>query len=110
MTEKELQDAVVDCARRLGWRVAHFGAARVGKGDRYITPVAYDGKGFPDLTMARAGRVIFAELKSAEGVLGREQADWLDALWSRGNAAATHAMHVWTPADWHAGVVEAALR
>lgn len=109
MTEKELQDAVVDCAHRFHWRVAHFTRAR--QGDRHFTPVAYDGKGFPDLVLARRGIVIFAELKSGKGVLGRDQADWLDELWSkRHDPVPTHTIAVWTPADWQTGVIEAALR
>lgn len=108
MTEKELQDAVVDCAHRFHWRVAHFTRAR--QGDRHFTPVAYDGKGFPDLVLARHGEVIFAELKSPRGVLSRDQADWVDAIWPKGSGTATHRVFVFTPADWDAGVIEAALR
>lgn len=103
MTEAELQRAVVDLARLHHWKVAHFAPAQV-KG-RWLTPVAADGKGFPDLCMARAGRVIFAELKSAKGSLRPEQHEWVAEL--RGPVTE---VYVWTPADWTSGVVEAVLR
>ena len=55
MTEKELQAAVVELAGYLKWRCYH----------------TYDSRrsnaGFPDLTMVRYGRLIFAELKSEKG-------------------------------------------
>ena len=47
MSERELQDAVIQLARLLGWRVAHFRPAMTTRGWR--TPVSADGAGFPDL-------------------------------------------------------------
>ena len=55
MTEAQLQDAIVQMARVLGWLVYHtFDSRR-------------SAAGFPDLVMVRNGRLIFAELKSATG-------------------------------------------
>jgi hypothetical protein len=91
VSERDFQTAVVDLARLKGWRVAHFRPAQTSKGWR--TPVEADGKGFPDLVLARAGRVILLELKSARGRVSPEQGEWLKAL---GGSA-----YVIRPADWN---------
>jgi hypothetical protein len=54
--------------------------------------------GFPDLVLARRGRVIFAELKSEKGHLTKEQASWLGHLSSvRGTIAPE--VYEWRPSD-----------
>lgn len=88
-------------ARQLGWRVAHFPPVVTERGWR--TPVAADGKGFPDLVLVR-DRVVVAEIKGTDR-LSREQRQWLDAFRLAGIAA-----HVWTPSDWRSGAVERVLR
>jgi Protein of unknown function (DUF5131)/VRR-NUC domain len=104
-TEAEFTAQVIALARRLGWRVAHFRAARTDRGWR--TPVQGDGAGFPDLVLARpAGhltevglelrptpsrQIIFAELKTDTGRVSPEQQAWLDAS---GGV-------VWRPRDWN---------
>lgn len=97
VTEAQLQQAVIETARTFGWRVAHFRPAQTKHGWR--TPVAADGKGFPDLCMVnpRSGRLIFAELKASKGKLTAEQEAWMRDL-----AAALPAADVclWTPEDW----------
>lgn len=113
MSEADLQDAVIDLARLLGYRVAHFRPARVGTGDnqRWVTPVAADGKGFPDLVLVGRGRVVFAELKSADGRLAPDQKGWLDAIADTvmlGMAIVD--VHVWRPSHWHDGTIEHELR
>ena len=47
MLESELQEAVIDLAHLLNWRVAHFRSVPVKHGDRvvYETPVQADGAG-----------------------------------------------------------------
>ena len=62
---------------------------------RYITPVAADGKGFPDLLMVRGKRGVAAELKSEKGRLTQDQEHWLLAL-----GAAGIEVYEWRPADW----------
>ena len=101
MTEQQLQDAIVEAARLVGWRVAHWRPARTTKGWR--TACAYDAKGFPDLVLVK-DRVIFAELKAARGALGDEQELWRTAL-----ATAGAEWHLWTPADWQDGSVDRVL-
>jgi hypothetical protein len=98
--EADFQEQVIEHARALGWRVAHFRPALTEKGWR--TPVSADGAGFPDLVLVR-DRVIFAELKSESGTLSDDQAEWLTAL-----RYANAEEHVWRRGDWEA--IEEALR
>lgn len=102
MTERELQDWIVAAARLLGWRVAHYRPARTAHGWR--TPVSYDGRGLPDLLLAR-DRIVFAEIKVGRNRLSPEQTTWLEVLREAGVEA-----HVWTDKDWVSGVVEDVLR
>lgn len=112
MTEKELQGAVVELAQLLGYKVAHFRPARVTRGGKetYETPFAADGKGYPDLTMVRGRRLIFAEMKAAKGRVSEAQDSWLDAL--ARVADATHNVYcvVWKPEDWLDGTIERTLK
>lgn len=91
-SEAEFTRQVIAAARAAGWLCAHFGPARVLRGGRekYETPVRGDGKGLPDLVLARGGRVILAELKAERGVLSSHQERWV-----RESGAA-----VWRPAQW----------
>lgn len=75
MLEIEFEQAVVDLAHMFGWRVASFRPAGTGKGWR--TPVKYDGKGYPDLTLVHpTGYIIFAEMKSDKGRTSPDQDNW----------------------------------
>jgi hypothetical protein len=99
LSEAQFQKQVLALAKLRGWRVAHFKTAQTAKG-AYVTPVAADGKGFPDLVMVRAepgfvARLIFAELKADRGRLGPQQLEWIQAL-----AESDAEMYVWRPADW----------
>ena len=104
LSEKQFQSMVIDVMHLYGYRIAHFRPAQNAVG-HWRTPVAADGAGFPDLVAVRAadpakkrtGRVIFAELKSDTGRLGKQQQEWLDAL---EGAGAEH--YVWRPRDWNA--------
>ena len=89
-TETEFQAQIIDLARLLGWRVAHFRPAMTRHGWR--TPVAADGAGFPDLVLVRE-RVIYAELKARRGKLTEEQQTWNAAL-----AAGGAEVYLWRPA------------
>ncbi|HEX3332581.1 MAG TPA: VRR-NUC domain-containing protein [Gaiellales bacterium] len=82
MTEHAFQTAIIDLARLLGFKVAHFRAARTAHGWR--TPVAADGKEFVDLVLAKPGRLIFAECKSEAGRLTKEQRAWTAVLGAAG--------------------------
>ena len=94
---KVFMPAVIEAAQAHGWLVYH----------------TYDSRksvsGFPDLCMARAGTLMFVELKSARGVMTPEQQRWHYEL--REVARATHvATHVWRPEHWHDGTIEGVLR
>ncbi len=82
MTERELQDAIIEVAKLTGWMVYH-----TWRSD-------HSPAGFPDLVLVRDGRLIFAELKSAKGKLTVNQRQWLRALERAGQE-----VYVWYPAD-----------
>ena len=87
MSEEQLGDTIIGLAKLRGWRIVHFRPARTERGWRTLMQ---GDTGFPDLVMARAGQVIFAELKSAKGRLRPDQEAWISAL---GNC------YIWRPAD-----------
>lgn len=89
MTEEQFLDTVVALAKLHRWKVAHFRPAQMQSG-RWATPMKGD-KGFPDLTLARRGVVMFAELKSEVGRLSKEQKEWGEELGDL--------FHVWRPSD-----------
>jgi hypothetical protein len=101
VSERDFQIAVLEAARLLGWRVAHFRTARTARGWR--TPVEGDGAGFPDLVLLRGERLLARELKSASGRLSAEQLAWLEAF-----GAAGVDVGVWREGDWE--TVKAELR
>lgn len=102
ITEEELLTNVLDLCRLLGLRTAHFRQAQTEKGWR--TPVAGDGKGFPDLIIV-GSRAIARELKSEQGRLTPEQVAWRGALYTAGVDATD-----WRPSDWRSGRIERELR
>ena len=92
MSERELQNAVCDALRVLGWRFCHFRPGRSERGWR--TPITGDA-GFPDVVAVRRDRILWLELKSEAGRLTQEQANWLAALGAAGGS-----VHVIRPSDW----------
>lgn len=83
MTEKQLQDDVVELASYCGWEHQH----------------QYDSRrsdpGWPDLVLCRPPELLIVELKSDRGRLSRDQKRWLDRLQQCGVEVA-----VWRPRDW----------
>ena len=98
MSEADFTRTVIDLARTLGWRCAHFRPARViikGK-ETYRTAVQGDGVGFPDLVLVKTGKpIFFIEVKSEMGKVSPEQALWLMLL-DRGSTPA----FVIRPSQW----------
>jgi len=96
ISERDFQSNVIDLAHLLGWVVAHFRPARTKNG--WATPVAADGKGFPDLILVHAqqGRTLAVELKAdrKDAKVTAEQQAWL-----RRFAATSVEVDVWRPAD-----------
>ena len=68
VTEKHFQQDVVNLARMRGWLVFHPWNSR------------HSAAGFPDLCMVRAGRIVFAELKTEKGKASPAQREWLGEL------------------------------
>ena len=89
-TEKDFQAQVVEMAQDMGWLVYHPYDSR------------HSQKGYPDLTMVRKERVIWAELKSEYGTVTGVQRLWLKAL-------PMGQVFVWRPKDWDT-IVEALRR
>lgn len=83
MNEEAFQAKVLELAELLGWRIYHTRDSR-GSHD-----------GFPDLTLARADRLVFAELKTEKGRVRPAQEAWLVAL-----AATGVETYLWRPSDW----------
>lgn len=73
MTEAELRTEMVRRAHALGWRVFSLPMAKTRR------PVK-DATGYPDLTLARQGRVVWLELKQEDGTLRPDQLKWLQEL------------------------------
>lgn len=98
-----MQEAVIALARVMGWRVAHFRPAKTWQG--WQTPVAADGKGFPDLVLVKPAQCIVAELKSDKGDLSPHQRGWINAFESAGIPA-----YIWRPEHWTDGQILAVLQ
>ena len=88
--------AVIELAKRCGWKTYHTHNSR------------RSAPGFPDLAMAREGRKIFAELKSAKGVVTLDQLEWLLALVEE--PSQPNETYLWRPAEWFNGTIEEILR
>ena len=89
VSEHSLSVAVCAYAEQEGWLV-HY--------ERQSGHMGQDGKwrgsgpkGRPDLTLAKAGRILLAELKTEKGRLSPEQEAWLAALGEYGR--------LWRPRD-----------
>lgn len=80
-TEREFLRQITDLGKILGWRVYHPFLSK------------WSEPGYPDLTLVRPPRLIFAELKTDRGKVSEAQADWLALL---GQCAETY---LWRPAD-----------
>ena len=93
LTEKQFSQQVYDLARMQGWLVARFPTWR---------PTG-TSPGYPDLTMVRDGRLIFAELKVGKGKPSHGQQEWLNELVDCQTMRLVDLMpevYVWTPEDW----------
>ena len=106
ISERQLTDAVIEMAQRLGWRAVHFRPGRTRDG--WATPVQGDGRGFPDLILMSCTqqRCVLAELKAARGKLSIYQEDWIGFL----ATFKAIEVHIWLPSDWTSGAIEHVLR
>lgn len=83
-TEADFSRTVVDLAKTFHWKVYHTWGS------------LHSAFGYPDLTLVRGGRLIFAELKGSKGKLTEEQTLWLEALKGTGKCE----VYVFYPSDW----------
>ena len=90
-SESAFQKRVTDLAEELGWEWMHIG--RVGK---YVPNGAKGtlGSGWPDLTLIKGSRLVFAELKADSGALTVTQQLVM------GRLALVAETYVWRPSDW----------
>lgn len=72
MTEEQLLEAITEAATFLGWRWHH-----IRRSDKAIQQ---GHSGFPDLILAKEGRIYCLELKSGKGQPTPDQLAWLEAL------------------------------
>ena len=84
MKEKEFLQQIRDLARAYGWLEYH------PYDSRKSTP------GFPDLTMVRDGRLIFAELKVGSKGLTEPQIQWIAEL----DEVKGCEVYIWRPEDY----------
>jgi predicted carbohydrate-binding protein with CBM5 and CBM33 domain len=83
ITEKQWREAVVRFAEWHGWKVY------------WTWSSVHSPKGFPDLVLVRGERLIFAELKTEQGVLRGPQEQWCQALM----AVPCTEYFIWRPSD-----------
>ena len=83
ISEEDFMRSVMKIASECGWRVYHTRDSRRSQA------------GFPDLTLVRTGKIIFAELKSQKGRIKKEQQAWLDDLRKNGHVD----VYLWRPSD-----------
>ncbi len=83
LSEKAFMANVRSFAEAHGWLVYHTHDSRRSE------------SGFPDLTMARNGRLVFAELKTEKGTTTVGQQKWIACL-----LTANREVYVWRPSDW----------
>jgi len=96
MLEKDFQQAVIELAKWNGWRVHHTRTVQVRSG-HWLSP-GIDA-GFPDLILARAGELLFIELKLNKTKTRANQDVWLELLAAVSRIGEVET-HVWRPSDW----------
>jgi len=102
MSEATLQAGVIELAHVYGFMVHHDLPSQRSNGS-WSTLVSGD-TGFPDLILAKEGRVLAIELKSEKGAQSLAQKDWQREL---GDGVE---YYLWKPTDWNNGTVERILK
>lgn len=93
--EAGFMDTIVDYANSRGWIAMHVRPATVKPG-LIVTNYAYQGKGWPDLSLTRRERFVVAELKGKNiRALREDQKVWIEAL-----RLSLPEVYVWNPSDW----------
>lgn len=80
MTHDQAVDHLADYAAQLGYLVFTPDRVKTSQG-RHVTAYRHPaGRGFPDLTIAGLGWVLFVEVKTGSGELEPEQRAWRDVI------------------------------
>lgn len=112
LTEEHFVQQILDLAQLYGWlafrveQSTRVAVRRSGVSVR-VRNINRAGVGYPDITLVRAPRLIFAECKRNTGPHGgdshsrltREQEVWAHELRQVGLAAPNVEWHFWRPAD-----------
>lgn len=78
-TEAECRAAVLNAARLGGWRIHCPRKVQTNKGKHLTADEGH--RGWPDLTLCRAGQLVCIELKRDKtGRMGEGQQEWIDVL------------------------------
>jgi len=88
VTEGAFLATVTELATLAGWLVYHTYDSRRSQA------------GFPDLVLARADTLIFAELKTDKGRIRPSQRAWLDRLGAIATQQPNIEVYLWRPKDW----------
>lgn len=80
MTHDQAVDHLAEFAAQLGYLVYAPDRVKTSRGDHRTAYRHPAGRGFPDLTIAGLGWVIFVEVKTGAGRLEPEQRTWRDVL------------------------------
>jgi hypothetical protein len=111
MSESQLQQNVIQLAHVLGYYV-HAERSLINRRGQWATPIVGD-PGYVDLTLARRGHLILAELKAQEGKLSNGQINWQYELFGRPgllNWKVHPDYYIWYPSDWFDGTIERILK
>lgn len=84
ISERDLQQCVVELARWLGWEVWHDNDSR------------RNDAGWPDLVLVRDERMVIAELKTQRGRLRAAQRHWMRLLLRVRGVE----YYLWRPSSW----------
>ncbi len=84
ITEKQLMSQVKDLAKIYHWKLYHPFLSK------------WSEKGYPDITLIRPPRIIFAELKRDTGKLTPSQLEWAELL----KACPGVEYHLWKPSNF----------
>ena len=84
VSERDWQATVIEYARTMGWAVYHPWMS------------LHSASGWPDLSMVRDGRLVFAELKTETGRVSKSQRAWIALL----SAVPGVEVFLWRPSAW----------
>ncbi len=83
-SEKDFLSQLKDLAKIYHWRLYHPFLSK------------WSERGYPDITLVRPPRIIFAELKREKGVLSPSQEEWAELL----RACPGVEYYQWKPSNW----------